>query len=79
MDWLKISLIAAGAAALIWLYVEIRDQGADAVRNAVERQNNAAGSTADDARSACDRCLDGGGVWDSGAGRCNGVAPRRGD
>lgn len=79
MDWLKIGLIAAGAAALIWLYVGIRDQGADAVRNAVERQNNAAGSTADDARSAYDRCLDSGGVWDFGAGRCNGVAPRRGD
>lgn len=79
MGWPKIALGVAAAGALIWLYAEIRNQGADSVLINIERQNNDAGNTADDARSAYDRCLDGGGLWNFGAGRCDGPAPRRGD
>lgn len=79
IDWSKIIVGAALVAAAIWLFVEIRDQGAESVRTSIERQNNEAGNAADGARSAYDRCLDGGGLWNFGAGRCDGPAPRRGD
>lgn len=79
IDWPKIILGVAVAAALIWLYADIRDHGAESVRTSMERQNNEAGNAADDARSAYDRCLDGGGLWNFRAGRCDGPAPRRGD
>lgn len=65
-------LICLAVLALVHL---IRKDGADSVRSAVERQNNAAGSTADDARGSYDRCPDG--LWDFGAGRC-GRSPARG-
>lgn len=77
IDWSKVIIGAVAAGALIWLYAEIRSQGADSVRNAIERQNNAAGSTADDARGSYDLCPDG--MWDFAAGRCVRTAPRRGN
>ena len=79
MPWPKMILGVAAAPAHIWLYTEIRNQGAEGVRFSIERQNNDARNAADDARSAYDRCLDGGGLWNFGAGRCDGPAPRRGD
>ena len=79
IDWPKIALGVAIVGALIWLYAEIRDQGAESVRNSIERQNNDARNAADNGRSAYDRCLDGGGLWNFGAGRCDGPAPHRGD
>ncbi|MBN9155815.1 hypothetical protein [Microbacterium sp.] len=79
IDWSKIIVGTALVAAAIWLFVDIRDQGAESVRTSIERQNNEAGNTADGARSAYDRCLDGGGLWNFGAGRCDGPAPRGGD
>lgn len=77
--WPKILLGVAIAGALFWLYAEIRDQGADSVRNSIGRQNNEAGNAADNARNTYDGCLDAGGLWNFGAGRCDGPAPRRGD
>jgi type II secretory pathway pseudopilin PulG len=62
---LLIIIIALGLAAL-WVY----QRGAEDVRNATERQNNAAGNQSDDARSRYDLCVDGGGVWDYGSGKC---------
>lgn len=79
IPWTKIAVGVALAGALIWLYAEIRDQGAEGVRNSIERQNNDARNAADDDRSAYDRCLDGGGLWNFGARRCDGPAPRCGD
>lgn len=79
MPWIRIIIGAAVAAALIWLYADIRADGARDVTSKIERQNNDARNAADDARSAYDRCLDGGGLWNFGAGRCDGAAPRRGD
>lgn len=77
MPWPKVLLGVAAAAALIWLYAEIRKDGAESVRMTIERQNNEAGNTADDARSAYDRCLDAGGLWGFGTSRCERPAPRR--
>lgn len=79
IPWPKIILGVAIAGALIWLFTDIRDQGAESVRNSIERRNNGAGNAADDARGNYDRCLDDGGLWNFGAGRCDGPAPRYGD
>ncbi|GLR55121.1 hypothetical protein KYK30_31715 [Shinella yambaruensis] len=77
--WPKVIMGVAIAGALIWLYAEIRAGGARDITSKFERRNNDARNAADDARSAYDRCLDGGGLWNFGAGRCDGPAPRRGD
>lgn len=74
IPWAKIAIGAAILSALTWLYIEIRKDGAESVRNAVERQNNAAASKADDDRSAFDRCPVG--MWDYGARRCRGGSTR---
>lgn len=79
IPWTKITLAILIAAALAWLYVEIRKDGAESVRSAIERQNNEAGTSADDSRSSYDRCLDTGGLWNFGAGRCDGAQTGRGD
>lgn len=79
VPWPKIVIGAAVAAALIWLYADIRADGARDIATKFERQNNDARNAADDARIAYDRCLDAGGLWNFGASRCDGSAPRRGD
>lgn len=73
--WPKIILGALILAALSWAVIEIRQDGAQSVRNTIERQNNEAGGNADDARSEFDRCPDG--MWDYGGSRCRGTTPRR--
>lgn len=75
IPWPKIALGALILAALAWAVIEIRQDGAQSVRNSIERQNNEAAGQSDTARSNYDRCLDGGRVWDFGAGRCAGSSP----
>lgn len=77
--WPKLIAALAIAVALFWLYMEIRQGGADSVKTAIERQNNDAASSADDNRTAYDRCLDRGGLWNFGAGRCDGPSQSGGD
>lgn len=72
----KLVLCVLVCLAMLALVHLIRKDGADSVRDTIERQNNAAGDAADDARGAYDRCPDG--LWDFGAGRCKGAAPRGG-
>lgn len=79
INWPRVLIGVAIVGALIWLYSTIYQQGADGVRSGIERQNNEAGNSADDARSAYDRCLDAGGLWNFGARRCDGPSSRRGD
>ncbi len=78
IPWSKIILGAALAGVLIWLYAEIRDQGAESVRNSIERQNNEAARKADDAALDYDGCRDADRMWDFRAGRCLGAASGRG-
>lgn len=59
------------ASAFAWVY----RQGGGNARSSIERQNNEAGNQSDDARSRFGACLDGGRVWDFGAGKCSGPAP----
>ncbi|QRY68210.1 hypothetical protein JVX98_07955 [Ensifer sp. PDNC004] len=65
-------VIAGGLmlAGITWLVIEIREDGARSVTTKIERQNNASGDAASNARSDFDLCLDRGGVWDYGAGKC---------
>ena len=78
ISWSKILMGAAIAGALIWLYAEIRNQGATSVRNSIERQNNDAARKADDAVLDYDGCRDAGRMWDFGAGRCGRASARGG-
>ncbi|UTV37656.1 hypothetical protein MYG64_04890 [Ensifer adhaerens] len=72
-------VIAGGLvlAGVIWLVAEIREDGARSVITKFERQNNASGDAASNARSDFDLCLDRGGVWDYGAGKCRRPQARR--
>ncbi|RVN79746.1 hypothetical protein [Sinorhizobium meliloti] len=78
-DWPKILGGVLVLAAITWAVVEIREDGARSIKDAIERQNNDAASQSDADRSDYDRCLDGGRVWDFGARKCRGVAPGRRD
>ncbi len=65
-------IIAGGLvlAGIVWLVAEIREDGAQSVITKIERQNDASGDAASNARSNFDLCLDRGGVWDYGARKC---------
>lgn len=66
----KILVTCAAIVALTALAAIIWQDGADSVRTAVERQNNASGDQSDSARSDFDLCVDGGGVWNYRTGKC---------
>ncbi|QRY69093.1 hypothetical protein JVX98_12745 [Ensifer sp. PDNC004] len=68
--WPRVVVGGLALAGLLWLVAEIRKDGARAVVTKIERQNNASGDAASNARSDFDLCLDRGGVWDYGAGKC---------
>jgi hypothetical protein len=57
-------------AALCWVVLQIREDGAQAVRNSIERQNNEAANSADAKRLDYDACSASGGLWNFGAGKC---------
>ena len=57
-------------AALSWAVLEIRENGAQTVRNSIERQNNEAADSADAKRFDYDACSVSGGLWNFGAGKC---------
>lgn len=75
--WPKIIGGVLVLAALTWAVLQIREDGAESVKQAIERQNYEAASQSDARRGDYDRCLDGGGVWDFGAGKCLRAAPGR--
>ncbi len=64
--------VAASLMGLSWLHGYQRGAASErqAILTKIERQNNAAGNSADSARGSYDKCIDGGGVWDFGAGKC---------
>lgn len=66
----RIFVTCAVIIALVVVATGIWQDGADSVRTAVERQNNASGDQSDSARSDFDLCVDGGGVWNYRAGKC---------
>jgi hypothetical protein len=66
-------------AAVAWAVLQIREDGAQSTKNAIERQNNEAANRADTKRTDYDICLSSGGLWNFGAGECDGPPKRRGD
>ncbi|MFK0273628.1 hypothetical protein ACIQUG_08130 [Ensifer sp. NPDC090286] len=75
--WPRFVVSGLVLAGITWLVIEIRADGAQSVTTKIERQNNASGDAASNARSDFDLCLDRGGVWNYGAGKC-GRSPARG-
>ncbi|MBP2237140.1 hypothetical protein J2Z31_003654 [Sinorhizobium kostiense] len=73
--WLKMIGGALALAALAWAVLEIREDGAQSARQAIERQNNEAALQSAARRSDFDRCVDRGGVWDFGTGKCRRPPP----
>lgn len=59
VDWPKILGGVLVLAAITWVIVEIREDGARSIKDEIERQNNDAASQSDADRSDHDRCLDG--------------------
>ncbi|WP_245269646.1 hypothetical protein M728_000395 [Ensifer sp. WSM1721] len=79
VDWPKILGGVLVLAAIAWAVLEIREDGAQSIKNAVERQNNEAANRADTKRLDYDSCLAAGGLWNFGAGKCDGPKKRGGD
>jgi hypothetical protein len=79
IHWPKLILAGFILAALAWAVIEIREDGAQSVKNSIERQNNEAAGQSDTARSSYDRCLDGGGLWNFGAQQCDRASSGRRD
>ena len=70
--------LAAGLlliAAVAFAVLQIREEAARSVTQTIERQNNEAALQSAARRSDFDRCLDGGGLWNFGAGECRRAAP----
>jgi len=68
--WWSVAKWVAIGAAVIFAVQMIRNDGAQSVKNSIERQNNEAAQDADIARLGYDACIDAGGVWNFGTGKC---------
>ncbi|PQZ29813.1 hypothetical protein CQZ93_06310 [Ochrobactrum vermis] len=71
-SWLKYSLAALAAAALVagGSYLAGRLSGKASTETKIERQNNEATGKALDAAHSYDECIDAGGMWTFGTGKC---------
>ncbi|WP_266076641.1 hypothetical protein [Brucella intermedia] len=71
-NWLKYSLAALAAAALIagGSYVAGKLSGTASTETKIERKNNEATGKALDAARSYDECIDAGGVWTFRTGKC---------
>lgn len=71
-SWLKYSLAALAAAALIagGSYVAGKLSGRASTETKIERQNNEATGKALDAAHSYDECIDAGGMWTFSTGKC---------
>lgn len=78
MWWSAAKWVAIGAAVLFFIQM-IRDDGAQSVKNEIERQNNEAAQDADTARLGFDDCNPPDRVWNFGAGKCERAAQRGGN
>lgn len=79
VGWPKILGGVLVLAAITWVIVEIREDGARDTKNEIERQDNESASRAHSKRNDYDSCLAAGGLWNFGAGECDGPQKRRRD
>lgn len=70
----KIAAVLAALSILGAFGILFWKQAGNDARISIERQDNAAGGNADDARARFDACADG--LWDYGAGKCRGTSAR---
>ncbi len=70
LPWLKMLAGVAVIAALGWVAIQIRKDGADAAIRAIERTNDRASGGAEDYRARFDECARTGGVFDFATGKC---------
>ena len=68
--WWQVAKWVAVGVAIIFVIQMIRNDGAQSVKNSIERQNNEAAQDADIARLGYDDCVRADGVWDFGSGKC---------
>ncbi|WP_327226175.1 hypothetical protein [Sinorhizobium medicae] len=78
VDWPKILSGVLVLAAITWTVLELREDGARSERTAIERQNNEAANRSYEAHDY-DSCLAAGGLWNFGAGECDGPQKHRRD
>lgn len=78
MSAVKLGLVLAIILALAGVGAWIYNQGGEAVEIKTERQNNAAGTKSEDARSAYDLCVPpiGSGVYDFATRKCKRASAR---
>jgi len=76
MNWLSVAKWVGIGVAILLVIKVIRDDGAESVKNSIERQNNEAAQKSDTARLDYDGCLDAGRVWAFESGECAGPAQR---
>ncbi|WP_244563632.1 hypothetical protein [Ensifer aridi] len=69
--WPKLLGGALLVAAIAWAVLQIREDGAESVKTAIERQNNEAASRAHSKRNDYDSCLAASWLWNFGAGECD--------
>lgn len=72
LSWPRLLIAGLALAAVAWFVVEIREDGARSVTAKIERQNNEAANRAHEKRIDYDSCLAAGGLWNFGAGECDG-------
>jgi hypothetical protein len=70
MIWWNVAKWAAIGAAILFIVQMIRNDGAQSVKNKIERQNNEAAQNADIARLDFDDCVGNDKLWNFASGRC---------
>jgi len=75
MWWPVVKWVALGAAVIFIIHL-IRADGAQSVKNSIERQNNEAAQNADFTRLDFDGCVGDDKLWNFGAGKCERVTQR---
>lgn len=68
--WWSIAKWVAIGVAVLFVIQMIRNDGAQSLKNKIERQNNEAAQNADTAKLSFDDCTGPGRVWDFGHGKC---------
>ncbi|OCC05292.1 hypothetical protein BA190_10335 [Labrys sp. WJW] len=70
--WLIIIGVIAAVGLAWWTAEALKDAGAQQAINKIETQDRSAVDAAGKARNVRRACVDGGGVWDTATGKCQG-------
>lgn len=70
--WLTIIAVVVAVGGLWWLAEALKDIGAQQAITKIETQDRSAADAASKARDRRRACVDGGGVWDTATGKCQG-------